>query len=186
MNKKKPAIKKAVRKPIKKTINKIVKKVTPKPKKIVKKITSKPKKIVKKVSKPTIKTTPKVVLTPKPVSKPKVQIISRPKEIVIDSKDVNDGQILENFLGSSNKVKLWKVFLLNTSKDFLLKDLLKLTKIKHDTLILELRDLMKFGIINASKKEKVITYRTNKDFPLIVEITEMILSVVTMASRAPP
>jgi hypothetical protein len=178
MNKKKPAIKKAVRKPIKKTINKIVKKVTPKPKKIVKKITSKPKKIVKKVSKPTIKTTPKVVLTPKPVSKPKVQIISRPKEIVIDSKDVNDGQILENFLGSSNKVKLWKVFLLNTSKDFLLKDLLKLTKIKHDTLILELRDLMKFGIINASKKEKVITYRTNKDFPLIVEITEMILSVV--------
>jgi hypothetical protein len=37
---------------------------------------------------------------------------------------------------------------------------------------------MRIGIIKASKKEKTITYKTNKDFPLIVEITEMILSVV--------
>lgn len=161
MNKKKSAIKKPVNK-------------------IIKKVASKPKKIIKKISKPTIKTKTKTKTKskPKPVLKPKVQIISRPKEIVVDSKDLSDNQILESFLGSSNKVKLWKVFLLNNSKDFLLKDLLKLTKIKHDTLILELRDLMKLGIVKAGKKEKMITYRTNKDFPLIVEITEMILSVV--------
>lgn len=170
MNKKKPAIKKAVRKPVKKVIKKVVKK--PAPKLVIKKIIKKPiKKIIKKVA-----TKPKP--TPKPVSKPKIQIVSRPKEMVIDSKDINDIQILENFLGSSNKVKLWKVFLLNISKDFILKDLLKLTKIKHDTLILELRDLMRLGIIKATKKDKIITYKTNKDFPLMSEITEMVLSVV--------
>ncbi len=138
---------------------------------------NKKKPVIKKaVRKQIKKTKSKPKSRPKP--KPKVQTITRPKEIVIDSKEINDTQILESFLGSSNKVKLWKVFLLNTSKDFLLKDLLKLTKIKHDTLILELRDLMRLGIVKASKKEKLITYRTNLDFPLINEITEMILSVV--------
>ena len=179
MNKNKSAIKKTARKPV------IVKKTVSKVKKIVKKIEIsksksksklKSKSISKTKTRSMSKPAPKPV--PKPVLKPKVQVISRPKEIIVDSKDANDNQILESFLGSSNKVKLWKVFLLNTSKDFLLKDLLKLTKIKHDTLILELRDLMRLGIIKAGKKEKIITYRTNKDFPLLVEITEMILSVI--------
>lgn len=185
MNKKKSAIKKAVRKPVKKTINKkikkIIKKTVSKPvviKKTIPAVKKNVKKITKSKSKAKLKTKSILKLAPKPVSKPKVQIVSRPKEMIVDSKDVNDNQILESFLGSSNKVKLWKVFLLNTSKDFLLKDLLKLTKIKHDNLILELRDLMRLGIVKAGKKEKMITYRTNKDFPLIVEITEMILSVV--------
>ncbi len=185
MNKNKSAIKKTVRKPAKKTTRKpvIVKKTVSKVKKIVKKIQiskSKSKSISKTKTRSMLKPAPKSVPkpVPKPVLKPKVQVISRPKEIIVDSKDANDNQILESFLGSSNKVKLWKVFLLNTSKDFLLKDLLKLTKIKHDTLILELRDLMRLGIIKAGKKEKIITYRTNKDFPLLVEITEMILSVI--------
>ncbi len=167
MNKNKSAIKKTARKPV------IVKKIVSKVKKIVKKI-----EISKSKTKTKTKTRSMSKPAPKPVLKPKVQVISRPKEIIVDSKDANDNQILESFLGSSNKVKLWKVFLLNTSKDFLLKDLLKLTKIKHDTLILELRDLMRLGIIKAGKKEKIITYRTNKDFPLLVEITEMILSVI--------
>jgi hypothetical protein len=184
MNKKKSVIKKAVRKPIKKTIvkkNVIVKKFTLKPKQklILKpKLTLKPKSKLKTKSKtkPALKIISKPKIIPKII--PKVQIISRPKEVIVDSKGVSDNQILESFLGSSNKVKLWKVFLLNTSKEFILKDLLKLTKIKHDTLILELRDLMKLGIVKAGKKDKTITYKTNNDFPLIVEITEMILSVV--------
>ncbi len=109
-----------------------------------------------------------------------MQIITppKPKEIIIDSKGITDVQILENFLGSANKVKLWKVFLLNTSKDFILKDLTKLTKIKGDNLILELRELMRLGIIKASKKEKLITYKTDLTFPLLEEITELILSVI--------
>lgn len=152
MNKKKPAIKK----PIKKVVAKVV-----------------IKKVIKKTK---VQARPKVIAKPK--SKVKIQIVSRPKEIIIDSKDITDIQLLENFLGSVNKVKLWKVFLLNTSKDFILKDLIKLTKIKHDVLILELRDLMRLGIIKGNKKEAVITYKTNKNFPLIQEVIDMILSVV--------
>lgn len=152
MNKKKPAIKK----PIKKVVAKVV-----------------IKKVIKKTK---VQARPKVIAKPK--SKVKIQIVSRPKEIIIDSKDITDIQLLENFLGSVNKVKLWKVFLLNTSKDFILKDLIKLTKIKHDVLILELRDLMRLGIIKGNKKEALITYKTNKNFPLIQEVTDIILSVV--------
>ena len=133
------------------------------------------KKPVKKVVKKNIKKT----LVKKPIVIKKV----KPKEIVIDSKKITDTEVLENFLGGINKVKLWKVFLLNTNKDFTLKDLIKLTKIKNDTLILELRDLMKINLIKASKKEKVITYKTNREFPLLQEITEMILSVVPRSTE---
>ncbi len=156
MNKKKSVIKK----PVKKTV---VKKIIKKPiKKIVKKLKSKTQ------TKPKVKS--------KPVVKP--QVIIRPKETITDSKDITDLQILENFLGGQNKVKLWKVFVLNPVKDFVLKDLIRLTKIKHDTLILELRDLMKLGIVKAGKKEKIIVYKTNRNFPLLSEITEMILTVI--------
>lgn len=153
MNKKKSAIKKS--KPVAKKNN--IKKIISKPK-TNNKVKSKPKVVVKK--------------------KVKVPVIVRPKETISESRDVSDIQILENFLGGQNKVKLWKVFLLNSNKDFLLKDLIRLTKIKHDTLILELRDLMKLGMVKASKKEKSIIYRTNNNFPLITEITEMMLAVI--------
>lgn len=157
MNKKKSAIKKS--KPVAKKNN-------------IKKIISKPKINNKVKSKP--KLNPKVIVK----KKVKAPVVVRPKETISESRDVSDTQILENFLGGQNKVKLWKVFLLNSNKDFVLKDLIRLTKIKHDTLILELRDLMKLGIVKASKKEKDIIYRTNKNFPLILEITEMILAVI--------
>lgn len=174
MNKKKPAIKKSAKKTIKKPIKKTVekaKRIIKKPvKKIVKKVAPKPK------AKPRPK--PKAKAKPAPKPQPKIQAIVRPKENIVESKDVTDNQILESFLGSQNKVKLWKVFLLNPVKDFVLKDLIRLTKTKHDTLILELRDLMKLGIVKAGKKEKVITYRTNRNFPLLSEITDLILSVV--------
>ncbi len=164
-----------------------IKKTAPAAKKTIKKVTKKPikkqiktiKKAIKKVVKKTKpQPKPKAKAKPQPKPQPKVQVVSRPKEIIIDSKDVTDMQILENFLGGQNKVKLWKVFLLNNTREFFLKDLIKLTKIKHDTLIVELRDLMRLGLIKAGKRDKVITYKTNKAFPLLAEITEMILSVV--------
>ena len=151
----------------------------------MKKKTAKPtKKIVKSKSKP--KTAPKP--KPTPVKKVVKKVIKKvvkapaikagPRESVIEPKKVTDIEILENFLGGQNKVKLWKVFLLNTSKDFILNDLIKLTRIKKDALILELRDLMRLGTIKAVKNEHHIIYRTNLDFPLLFEITEIMLSVV--------
>lgn len=142
-------------------------------KKIVKKVA---KKAVKKVVKKTTKKVNKPIV--KNIKKTKVIIPPKPKEIIIDSKGITDVQILENFLGSANKVKLWKVFILNTTKDFILKDLTKLTKIKGDSLILELRDLMRLGLVKATKKDKTIVYRTDINFPLIDEITELVLSVI--------
>ncbi len=190
MNKKKSAIKKLAAKQSKKVVKKAVSTIKKTVKKVIAKQKSRIKPKVKIVVKPKPKLKPKprprpkpkavvkAVVKPKPQPKPKVQIVLRPKETVIDSKENTDMQILENLLGGQNKVRLWKVFVLNPVKDFVLKDLIRLTKIKHDTLILELRDLMKFGIIKAGRKEKVISYRTNRNFPLLSEITEMVLSVV--------
>lgn len=167
----------------KKSDIKNIKKSKPVTKKILKKINKKihPKKVVKKVAKKVfnkIINKPQLKTKTKIEKKPKIVTIPRPKEIISESRDVTDMQILENFLGGQNKVRLWKVFVLNTDKDFALKDLIRLTKIKHDNLIFELRDLMKLGIVKAVKKEKTIIYRTNKNFPLLLEITEMILAVI--------
>ncbi len=165
MNKKKTAIKKP--KSVTKSVTKkqIVKKIILKPKN---KITFKP----KSRPKPKTRTSAQIKI------KPKIAVVARPKEIISESRDITDVQILENFLGGQNKVRLWKVFVLNMDKDFALKDLIRLTKIKHDNLIFELRDLMKLGIVKAVKKENTIIYRTNKNFPLLLEITEMILAVI--------
>ncbi len=133
------------------------------------------KKSVKKTVKKTIKKNTKKKVIKKPV-KTLIKVI--PKEVIVDSKPITGSELLENFLGNQNKVKLWKVFLLNTSRDFTLKDLIKLTRIKKDALILELRDMMRLGIIKAGKKDHIILYKTNINFPLINEITEMVLSVV--------
>ncbi len=138
------------------------------------------KKPVKKTIKKTIKKPVKKVVKKK-ITKPAPK--PTPKEILVDSKRVTDNEILENFLGGQNKLKLWKVFLLNTNKDFQLKDLIKLTKIKKDNLILEIRDLMRLGLVKASKKENHIIYRTNLNFPLINEITDMMLSVVPRSTE---
>lgn len=152
----------AKKKPVQKSVKKAVKKVIKKP----------VQKSAKKVTKKVVKRKPVAKILPKPI----------PKEIIVDSKKITDIEILENFLGNPNKVKLWKVFLLNTNREFFLKDLIKLTKIKKDNIILELRDMMRLGIVKASKKEHHIIYKTNIFFPLINEITEMVLSVVPRSS----
>jgi hypothetical protein len=160
----------------KKSAIKNIKKPKSVAKKTVKKLNKKPA-IKKPVIKKAVKKVVKKIIS-KPKSKAKIPVIVRPKEIISDSKDITDLQILESFLGGQNKVRLWKVFVLNQNKDFVLKDLIRLTKIKHDTLIFELRDLMKLGIVKAGKKEKTLIYKTNRNFPLLAEITEMVLAVI--------
>ncbi len=140
------------------------------------------KKIIKnKIKK--IKAVKKVIRKPI-VQKKKVEKAKPvPKEIVIDAKKISDFEVLEKLLGDNNKVKLWKVFVLNTNKEFLLKDLIKLSRIKKDNLILELRELMRIGLVKANKKEHHIFYKTNKDFPLLSEITNLVLSVVPRSAE---
>ena len=61
------------------------------------------KKPVKKTIKKTIKKSVKKVVKKK-IIKPAPKPI--PKEILVDSKRITDNEILENFLGGQNKLKL--------------------------------------------------------------------------------
>lgn len=140
-------------------------------------------KVVRKVAKKPVKTATKKV-TKKIVKKTLPKVI---KEGIISAKKPTDIQLLEQLFGGPSKMKLWKIFTLNSSKKFTLKDLTKLTKSKSETLILDLREFMRKGVIQATaesilsksnKKEKQIIYSLVHDFPLLPEITQIILTAI--------
>lgn len=148
-------------------------KITPaRPKKNQKKIVARKEKIVKKIIK--AKKTPTAI-----------------KESTIQGKIPTDINLLEQFFGGAIKLKLWKVFALNTTKDFTLKSLVRLTKTKAPLLIQNLKEMMKQGIIEGNrkvftnekqKKEIAIFYNITKDFPLVPEITQLILTAIPRSS----
>lgn len=161
--------------------------IRPKTKSVTKRKKITPKKVVKKIIK-------KTVIKPKPKpgvkSKSKTPVVL--KEGLITGKRPTDIQLLEQFFAGSVKLKLWKVFSLNSKKEFTLKDLVRLTKTKSDVLIVNLRDMMKQGIIQGTKKivvgeklqkEKAIVYTITKDFPLLPEITQLILTAIPRSSE---
>lgn len=148
---------------------------------------TKAKKVVKKKpqkAKPRVRTKAK----PKPKAKKSVVL----KESIISARKPTDIQLLEQFFGGPNKMKLWKIFSLNIAREFTLKDLIKLTKGKSETLILDLRELMRKGVVRATRKQillkdnvkaKHIVYSLATDFPLLQEITQMILTAVPRSSE---
>lgn len=119
----------------------------------------------------------------KSITKPASKIL---KESIISAKKPTDIQLLEQFFGGSSKMRLWKIFTLNSTRQFTLRELVKLTKSKSDTLIPDLREFMRKGVIQAirkqdlekDKKVKCIVYSLVHDFPLLPEITQMILTAI--------
>lgn len=173
-------MKKKLRKTVKKT-NKRASKSKPKSKPKAKQTKSKPR--------------PK----PRPKSKPRprakvveVEVQPQPlKESVITATTPTELVILEQLFGGPSKMKLWKVFFLNTTKEFTLKQLASLTRLRNDKLIPDLRDLMRQGVIIASrkqilidelKKETHVVYRTNPEFPLLSPLIETILAAIPRSS----
>lgn len=113
------------------------------------------------------------------------------RESVIQGKIPTDMSLLEQFFGGPVKLKLWKVFSLNTKKEFTLKDLIRLTKTKSAVLIENLRDMMKQGVVEGHRKvfvndkqqkELAVFYRITKEFPLVPEITQLILTAIPRSS----
>lgn len=143
----------------------------------------------------------KVTSRPKPRPKPRVQR-SRPKPVVIEDQPLkesviraetpNELTILDQLFGGPSKMKLWKVFFLNTTKEFTLKQLASLTRLRSERLIPDLRDLMRQGVVRASRKQVLIddvqretqvVYRINPEFPLMSPIIETILAAVPRSSE---
>lgn len=162
------------------------KQIRPKTKSAVK--SKKQKKSAKKVVR---KATQKVALKPKPKPKSKIKAPTIPKETLVGGKRPTDIQLLEQFFAGGVKLKLWKVFSLNTHREFTLKDLVRLTKTKSDLLIVNLKEMMKQGVIQGEKKnivnekqqkEQAIVYSIVKDFPLLPEITQLILTAIPRSS----
>lgn len=129
--------------------------------------------------------------TTKSVAKPKVKAKAKAtpelQESVISGKIPTEITLMEQLFGGVSKAKLWKIFSINPNKEFTLKQLLHLTKLKTDKLIPDLRDLMRQGVIVASRKQIIspdalknnsVVYQMNEEFPLRRSITELILSAV--------
>lgn len=140
--------------------------------------------------KPRVKAKAKPQSKPRPRPKPKTVEAVEPqplKESVITAATPTELMILEQLFGGPSKMKLWKVFFLNTTKEFTLKQLSALTRLRNEKLIPDLRDLMRQGVITATrkqvavdelKKESRVVYRTNPQFPLLSPLIETILAAV--------
>ncbi len=152
---------------------------------------TKARKIIKKKSIQKPKSTTKRKITKK-ILKRKVKKDVVLKESVISAKKPTDLQLLEQFFGGPSKLKLWKIFSLNSAREFTLRDLVKLTKTKSDSVILDLREFMRRGVVRATrknildkdnKKTKQIIYSLAQDFPLLPEITQMILTAIPRSAE---
>lgn len=167
------------------------KQIRPKTKPVTKNKKKTTQNVVKKAVKKAVKKVVKKV-APKPRSKPKAKVATVPRETIVGGKKPTDIQLLEQFFAGGVKLKLWKVFSLNSNKEFTLKDLTRLTKTKSDVLIVNLREMMKQGIVQATvkyvmndkmQKDKAIVYAIAKDFPLLPEITQLILTAIPRSSE---
>lgn len=145
-------------------------------------------------SKPKPKAKPRAKQRPKPRPKPKATTAEpQPlKESVISVSTPTELAILEQLFGGQSKMKLWKVFFLNTTKEFTLKQLASLTRLRNERLIPDLRDLMRQGVILATRKSVLVesseratqvVYRTNPDFPLLSPLIETILAAVPRSAE---
>jgi len=140
------------------------------------------------------RTQSKKTVTKKKVIRKVVKVIKPVvvKESIVQGKVPTEIALLEQFFGGPVKLKLWKVFLLNKTREFTLKDLVRLTKTKSTLLIPSLRDMMKQAIVEGNKKvfvnekqhkELAIFYKSTKDFPLNPEITQLILTAIPRSSE---
>lgn len=158
------------------------------------------KKLKKKATRPRSRPRPKKKTKPRKVVKPSVKPIVKPKrrkkdvlkESVVSGNTPNAITVLEQLFGGQSKMKLCKVFLLNTSKEFTLKHLSTLTRVNTEKIIVDLRDLMKQGMITAvrkhvisdtSRRESQIVYKVNPSFPLLNPLIETILAAVPRSSE---
>lgn len=157
-------------------------------------IRPKTKSVIKRKKTTTKKTVKKIVSKPKPKQRVKAKSKApvAPRETLITGKRPTDIQLLEQFFAGGIKLKLWKVFSLNSKKEFTLKDLSRLTKTKSDLLIINLREMMKQGVVQGSKKniinekmqkENAIVYAIATDFPLLPQITQLILTAIPRSSE---
>ncbi len=116
---------------------------------------------------------------------------SKTREFIIKGKNPSATSVLEGFFEGPIKLKLWKIFALNKEKEFTLKDISRLTKTKIDTISTHVRDFMKKGIIQAEKKninnlqnkDVNIYYKMSQEFPLLQEITKLILTAIPRSSE---
>lgn len=147
--------------------------------------------VVRKPAKNNSKKSLKKVFKKKPVKVKNKKTVSTSspilQESVISGKAPTELVLMEQLFGGPVKSKLWKIFSINAHKDFTLKQLVHLTKIKADRLLPDLREFMKQGIVIASRKQIItpdalknnsVVYQMNPDFPLRRTITNLILSAV--------
>ncbi len=146
-------------------------------------------KVAKKNSKKVFKkkTQTKTKKKVKPVTKRITKEAPVMQESVLSGKVPTELVLMEQLFGGNSKAKLWKIFSINSHKEFTLKQLIHLTKLKSDKLLPDLRDFMRQGIVIASRKNIItpdaqknnsVVYQMNPDFPLRQPITDLILSAV--------
>ncbi len=85
-------------------------------------------------------------------------------------------EILSKIFGSSVRVKLMRMFLVNKNKQFLFDEITKLLRTKKETLKKELNLLVKTGFIKPNGTGKKKTYELNKNFQYYAQFENLLLS----------
>lgn len=85
--------------------------------------------------------------------------------------------MLEELIGSKTRVKLLKLFVINSSRKYYVREITRVVDEQINSVRRELAKLLKLGIIISSKEGNRVYYHANKDFPHMGPLSTLIISI---------
>lgn len=82
--------------------------------------------------------------------------------------------LLKPFFGSRTRVKLLELFLLNSQSEFFIREISRRLRMQVNSVIRELKNLKKCGLLTARTRNHRKFYTVNQDFELLAEFKSII------------
>lgn len=88
--------------------------------------------------------------------------------------------MLEQIFGSETRTKILKFFCINAQEKFFIRELSRRLDLQLNSIRRELDNLESFGFLKSIEEDGKKFYEVNQDFPLFLEIKNLILKATTI------
>ncbi len=88
--------------------------------------------------------------------------------------------MLEQIFGSETRTRILKFFCINAQEKFFIRELTRRLGLQLNSIRRELDNLEKFGFLKSLEENGKKYYEVNQDFPLFLEIKNLILKATTL------
>ncbi len=88
--------------------------------------------------------------------------------------------MLEQIFGSETRTKILKFFCINAQEKFFIRELSRRLDLQLNSIRRELDNLEVFGFLKSSEDNGKKFYEVNQDFPLFLEIKNLVLKAISI------